>query len=74
MQQPRSGQIKKPSKHQELDGFLSSKPKLFATYIFMIIPLIESVKKKSAKISKSETSAGDRRDSDSISPIHPLAR
>jgi hypothetical protein len=49
MQQPRSGQIKKPHKHEELCGFFSSKPKLFATYIFILILSSEAVKQKKIK-------------------------
>jgi len=49
MQQPGSGQIKKPHKHEELCGFFSSKPKLFATYIFIINFFFEAVKGKNKK-------------------------
>jgi hypothetical protein len=49
MQQPGSGQIKKPHKHQELCGFFCSKPKLFATYILHINSFLPGCQGKKAK-------------------------
>jgi len=49
MQQPGSGKIKKPHKHEELCGFFCSKPKLFATYIFILTLLFQAVKEKIRK-------------------------
>jgi hypothetical protein len=39
MQQPRLEAIKKPHKPKELCGLYFSKPKLFATYKFIIDPI-----------------------------------